>query len=315
MNGLEVSHLFKRYADQTVVDDLSFRVEIGEIFGLIGPNGAGKSTTMKMIVGLLKPDGGTISFQDQPYEPHRSGMRTLIGMVPQELAIYPELTAIQNLRFFGRINGVRGRRLRDRVDSVLELTGLARNADGKLSTFSGGMARRLNFGIALLHEPKFIILDEPTVGIDPQSRTSLLEGVRALSRNGMGVLYASHYMEEVEAICDRIAIMDHGRLLKQGTLDELLNRGQVDLNIRVPALNSEIQSRLQPYAEVRNDDQGHTILTIREQLVSSPDRHTGDLRHVLAILEEASIPFVGFHAQETSLETLFLSLTGRTLRD
>src|SRR6185369_2071671 len=189
MNGLDVSHLRKSYGDLTVVDDLSFHVHPGEIFGLIGPNGAGKSTTMLIIIGLLKADAGTVTFDGQRYNPRDAVMRSRLGIVPQELAIYPELTAVQNLRFFGKLQGLHGLRLQDRVDFVLDLTGLAPNADHTLSTYSGGMSRRLNFGIALLHEPSFVILDEPTVGIDPQSRSNLLDSVRELSRRGVGVLY------------------------------------------------------------------------------------------------------------------------------
>jgi ABC-2 type transport system ATP-binding protein len=218
MNGLTISHLKKRYGDLTVVDDLSFHIKAGEIFGVIGPNGAGKSTSIMMILGLLNADGGSVSFDGHRYNPRDPDMRSCFGMVPQELAIYPELTAIQNLRLFGKLNGLGGRRLQERVDSVLELTGLAPNADQTPRTFSGGMSRRLNLGIALLHEPRFVVLDEPTVGIDPQSRARLLDAVRELGNQGVGVLYASHYMEEIEAVCDRVAIIDRGRLLKMGTL-------------------------------------------------------------------------------------------------
>jgi len=313
MNGLEVSHLRKSYGDQTVVDDLSFHVAQGEIFGLIGPNGAGKSTSMKMIVGLLKADAGTITFDGQPYNPRNPDMRAYLGLVPQELAIYPELTAMQNLRFFGGLYELRGRRLQKRIDYVLEVTGLARNAHQTLNTFSGGMSRRLNFGIALLHEPRFVVLDEPTVGIDPQSRSNLLDCVRALSKQGIGVLYASHYMEEVEAICDRLAIIDHGRLLKQGTLDDLLDRTRIDLSVKVPSLPPDLAARLGSSAKVQTDPDGSISLLIQESLESKA--HPGDLRRVLELLESAKIPLLGIRAQETSLETLFLSLTGRTLRD
>ncbi len=315
VNGLEVSHLRKSYGDVTAVDDLSFHVAQGEIFGLIGPNGAGKSTTMKMIVGLLKADAGTISFDGKPYDPRNADMRASLGLVPQELAIYPELTALQNLRFFGGLFALRGRRLRERVDYVLEVTGLTRNANHTLNTFSGGMSRRLNFGIALLHEPRFVVLDEPTVGIDPQSRSNLLDCIRALSKQGVGVLYASHYMEEVEAICDRLAIIDHGRLLKQGTLDDLLDRTRIELSVKVPALPPDLVAQLGGSAKVHRDPDGNFSLLIEESLESTGQAHPGDLRRVLELLENAKIPLLGIKAQETSLETLFLRLTGRTMRD
>jgi ABC-2 type transport system ATP-binding protein len=315
MNGLEVSHLRKQYGDLTVVDDLSFHVDRGEIFGLIGPNGAGKSTSMMMIIGLLKADGGSIVVDGEHYNPRNPDLRSRFGIVPQELAIYPELTAIQNLYFFGKLYGLRGRRLQERVDSVLELTGLVQNADHTPSTFSGGMSRRLNFGIALLHEPKFVVLDEPTVGIDPQSRTNLLDGVRELGRKGVGVLYASHYMDEVEGLCHRLAIIDRGRLLKQGTLDQLLDRTQIELCVMVAALPADLVTKLHAIAHVRSDPDGKMSILVHESLETQNAGHPGHLRVVLELLEEAMIPLLGIKTRETSLETLFLSLTGRTLRD
>jgi len=315
MNGLDVSHLRKCYGDLKAVDDLSFHVDQGEIFGLIGPNGAGKSTTMLIISGLVRADGGTVMFDGQRYTPRDAEMRTRLGIVPQDIAVYPELSAAQNLRFFGSLQGLRGQRLNERVDDVLNLTGLARNADHTVGTFSGGMARRLNFGIALLHEPRFVVLDEPTVGIDPQSRTNLLDGVRDLSRRGVGVLYASHYMEEVEAICQRVAIIDHGRLLRQGTLDELLERTAFDFQVRVAALPAELVAKLSPSAEVRPDPDGAVSLFIHESVDGHEAGRSDRLRSVLEALDDARIPLLGISTPETSLETLFLRLTGRTLRD
>jgi ABC-2 type transport system ATP-binding protein len=315
MSALDVSHLRKNYGDVTVVDDLTFQVKTGEIFGLIGPNGAGKSTAMMMIIGLLKSDAGSILLDGQPFNPRNADMRSLFGVVPQELAIYPDLTAIQNLRFFGGLNGLQGQRLKQRVDAVLELTGLTKNADHTPATFSGGMSRRLNFGIALLHEPKFVVLDEPTVGIDPQSRSNLLDCVRDLAKRGVGVLYASHYMEEVEAVCDRVAIIDHGRLLKQGTINELLDRTRIELCLRVASLPPDLVTKLAGVADVRTDLDGKVSILIRENLDDRQDDHPGQLRVALEILENAKIPLLEVKTQETSLETLFLSLTGRKLRD
>ncbi|MEI8383488.1 MAG: ABC transporter ATP-binding protein [Planctomycetota bacterium] len=315
MNGLEVSHLKKLYGDVTVVDDLSFHVEPGEIFGLIGPNGAGKSTTMMMIIGLLQPDGGTISFDGVRFNHQNVEMRSRLGIVPQELAIYPELTTIQNLRFFGGLNGVRGSRLKERVDYVLDLIGLRQNADHTPSTFSGGMSRRLNFGIALIHEPRFVVLDEPTVGIDPQSRSSLLDAVRQLGRDGVGVLYASHYMDEVEAVCHRVAIMDRGKLLKEGTLDQLLDRSRIDLCVSVSQLLPELRTELEAIAEVLAEPDGTIRILVRETLEVQKQGNSAHLRRVLELLERTKTPLLGIKTQETSLETLFLSLTGRTLRD
>lgn len=313
--GLEVAHMRKCFGELTAVDDLSFSVKRGEILGLIGPNGAGKSTCMMIIMGLLKPDAGTIKLDGQIYDPRNPEMRSCLGIVPQELAIYPELTAAQNLRFFGGLYGLSGRRLDKRVEYVLDLTGLTQNADHTPMTFSGGMSRRLNFGIALLHEPEFVILDEPTVGIDPQSRSNLLDCVRQLSTRGVGVLYASHYMEEVEAICHRVAIIDYGKLLKEGTLDELLDRSRTDLCIRSGPLPSELADKLSGYATVDADIDGSTKILIQEQLDARKEVRSVQLRRILDLLEAAGVPLFGIETNVTCLETLFLQLTGRKLRD
>jgi ABC-2 type transport system ATP-binding protein len=313
--GLEVANLRKSYGDLLAVDDLSFQVAPGEVFGLIGPNGAGKSTCMLLIIGLLKPDAGTITFDGKAFDPRDAGMRSRLGVVPQELAIYPELTAYQNLSFFGGLYGLRGRRLKERVDYILDLTGLTKSADLTPSTFSGGMCRRLNFGTALLHEPQFVILDEPTVGIDPQSRSSLLDCVRGLSQKGVGVVYASHYMEEVEAVCHRVAIIDHGRLLKQGTLDELLDRTRIELCVRVKSIPSDLQTRLREAADLIEGKDGETQILIRETEPTQKEVHPVRIMNVLELLEQSHVPILGIETHETSLETLFLRLTGRKLRD
>lgn len=313
--GLKVSGLTKIYGTQRVVDNLGFQVGEGEIFGLIGPNGAGKSTTMLMIMGLLKSDAGSVAFDGQPYSTLDRKMRRRLGMVPQELAIYPDLTAAQNLRFFGKMNGLSGKRLHERVDYVLDLTGLTSNADHTPSTFSGGMSRRLNFGIALLHEPRFVVLDEPTVGIDPQSRTNLLDCVRQLGREGVGILYASHYMDEVEAVCNRVAIIDRGRMLTQGTLDELLDRASMELCVTVGPVSQELLARLREVAIVRSKPDGGTSIQIDNASEEVAAGASSPLRTILGILEEARIPLRGIESQVTSLESLFLKLTGRTLRD
>jgi ABC-2 type transport system ATP-binding protein len=315
VKGLDVSHLRKSYGDLVAVDDLSFHVNPGEIFGLIGPNGAGKSTCMMMIVGLLSADSGAITFDGRPYDPRDPQMRAKLGIVPQELAVYPDLTAAQNLNFFGGLYGLHGARLKERVDYVLELTGLTRNADHTLDTFSGGMSRRLNFGIALLHEPQFVVLDEPTVGIDPQSRSNLLDSVKQLGKNGVGVVYASHYMEEVEAVCDRVAIVDRGRMLKQGTLDELLDRSGIELCVKVEAVSDELRTRLSEFADVRSDPDDGIRIMVREKRQDHSNVRPVRLRAVLDLLESASIPIQSVETLATSLETLFLRMTGRKLRD
>jgi ABC-2 type transport system ATP-binding protein len=221
---LEARDLRKHYDTQLAVDGVSLRVSAGEILGLLGPNGAGKTTTMLMLAGLLTPDDGAVRIDGVATDHDGRAWRRQMGIVPQELALYPELSAVENLTFFGGLYDVVGPRLVDRIDSVLETTGLTEHRDRPVRTYSGGMKRRLNFGVALVHEPRLLILDEPTVGVDPQSRAHLLERIRELRDRGMGVLYASHYMEEVQTLCDRVAVMDLGRIIANDTLDALLER-------------------------------------------------------------------------------------------
>ncbi len=313
MVALEAAHLKKTYDRITAVDDLSFQVGEGEVYGLVGPNGAGKTTTMMMITGMLKPDAGTIYLEGKLFDPRDRRMRSKLGIVPQDIALYPDMTSVQNLRFFGRLYGLRGAHLDARVKYILQLTGLEENADHRSATFSGGMKRRLNFGIALLHEPKFVVLDEPTVGIDPQSRSHLLDGVRELSRQGVGVIYATHYMEEIEAVCQRVAIMDRGRLLRQGPLDELLERGGSSVRIKVPSSTPELIAEFRRIADVIVDPGGGLTLIIKNGDLQ-PQR-ASSLRHVLDLLDDARIPLTAIETQEPSLEMLFLQLTGRSLRD
>ena len=348
MKLLEVSHLRKSFDGGVVaVDDVSFHVAEGEIFGLVGPNGAGKTTTMSMLAGLLKPDGGSIQIQGQPFDPGRYEQRAMLGMVPQNLAIYPDLTALENLKFFGSLYGFRGTKLKQRVAAVLELTGLTERADGLVKTFSGGMKRRLNFGVALLHEPRLVILDEPTVGVDPQSRSHLLDAVDQLCRDGVSVLYASHYMEEVEAICHRVAILDHGRLLECGTLPELLSNVPRELRLCVSASSPTLIERLQGLAQVQpstNDElvvtlslTGHAETTTQASGAASASRCCAEctgrlmparspaqvvvpafdeqLRQVMDVLRDCGAELRSIESEEHNLERLFLKLTGNHLRD
>ncbi len=221
--------LVRRFGDVAAVDGVSFGIDHGETYGLIGPNGAGKTTTISMIAGLLAPDRGEARVAGIPIGPTATTAKARIGLVPQDLALYPDLSARENLRFFGRLQGLDRSELRRRVDEVLDLIGLADRADDLAKEYSGGMKRRLNIGIGLLHRPELLILDEPTVGVDPQSRNAILESIEALSVEGMGVLYTTHYMEEAERLCDRIGILDRGRMQAEGTRDELLRlTGEVD---------------------------------------------------------------------------------------
>jgi ABC-2 type transport system ATP-binding protein len=315
MSLLEVAELRKSYGSYTAVDGLSFSVEAGEVFGLLGPNGAGKSTTMMMLAGLKSADSGTVQIDGHSFDSGAQALKLVLGIVPQDLAIYPDLTARENLQFFGRLYGIRGKVLRERIDKVLTEVGLMQSAGNFVHTFSGGMKRRLNFASALLHQPKLVILDEPTVGVDPQSRSHLMDCVRNLSAAGVAVIYCSHYMEEVEALCHRVAIVDKGKLLTCGSLEELLSDSRADLHLRVRGVKARLGPRLVGLAEVEplNDEEVQIVLhrNRRDSTFAINDR----LTLVLEILKQAHAEILSMETREHDLERLFLELTGRKLRD
>ena len=317
MSRLEVIELRKSYGNTRVVDGVSLTVEAGEIFGLLGPNGAGKTTTMSMIAGLLKADSGEVRFDGQPLKSLPRDARRFLGIAPQDLAIYPELSARENLEFFGKLYGIRGPALKQRCDEVLHQIGLTEHAGQHSEHFSGGMKRRLNFGVALMHRPQLLILDEPTVGVDPQSRSHLLDCVRQEASRGMAVIYASHYMEEVSALCNRVAIMDHGVRLAMGRLDELLGQMQQELALRVRGLSAQAHEKLSDLIESNgspNGDESRLVLH-RSDSQSSGDGLIGELRRVLDVLDAEKSELVSVETNQSNLERLFLELTGRRLRD
>jgi ABC-2 type transport system ATP-binding protein len=317
MNRLEVVELRKCYGDTTVVNGVSFAVQPGEIFGLLGPNGAGKTTTMSLIAGLLSPDSGSVQWNGTPIEKLPRESRQWLGMAPQELAIYPDLSARENLELFGKLYGLRGEHLQQRCDEVLAEIGLTDHALRRTGHFSGGMKRRLNLGIALIHQPQLLILDEPTVGVDPQSRSRLLDCVRHAASAGVAVIYASHYMEEVSAVCDRIAIMDHGVILAMDRLENLLRRLRPELALRVRGLSESARAQLAEWlAHDGLDDASQARLILRsseENAVSS--ELLEKLWRVLGILVREKAELVSLESHQSSLERLFLELTGHSLRD
>lgn len=317
MSRLEVVDLRKSYGSVCVVDGVSFTVESGEIFGLLGPNGAGKTTTMSMIAGLLDPDSGEVRFGGRSIKSFMKQDRRFLGIAPQDLAIYPELSARENLEFFGKLYGLHGTELQKRCGEVLDQIGLSEQADRHTGHFSGGMKRRLNFGVALFHQPQLLILDEPTVGVDPQSRSHLLDCVRHEASRGMAVIYASHYMEEVSAICDRVAIMDHGRRLAMGRLNDLLGQVQQELALRVRRLSDNARERLGSWVAsngVPSGDESRLVLH-RSAGDANADGLIGELRRVLEILDSEKSELVSVESSQSSLERLFLELTGHSLRD
>ena len=230
---LRCEGLRKRFGDRTAVDGVGFTIAAGEAYGLLGPNGAGKTTTISMLCGLLRPDAGEVAVDGHRMDAEPFAAKALIGYVPQDLALYPDLSARENLEFFGRMQGLVRADLRARVAEALDVAQLADRADDRVEAYSGGMKRRLNIAVGLLHRPRLLVLDEPTVGVDPQSRAAILDTVEALNREGMALLYTSHYMEEVERVCHRIGVMDQGRLIAEGTHDELI--AMVDADGAPPA--------------------------------------------------------------------------------
>src|SRR5262249_38690824 len=220
--GVDLVGLGRSFGDLDAVRDVSLHIEEGETVGLLGPNGAGKTTTLSMLATLLPPSSGDARIFGASLCRDAGAVRSLVGLAPQEISLYPELTADENLSFFGRIYGVGGATLRTRADELIDLVGLTPRRHDRVASYSGGMKRRLNLACSLLHAPRLLLLDEPTVGVDPQSRDRIFEAIRSLARNGKTILYTTHYLEEAERLCDRITIMDEGRILAAGTLDELL---------------------------------------------------------------------------------------------
>jgi ABC-2 type transport system ATP-binding protein len=306
-----LTDVVKRYDSKLIVDHVNFSLQEGEIFGLLGPNGAGKSTTISMICGLLKADSGEImidglSVREKPLE-----VKKRIGLVPQELALYENMSAAENVSFFGKLYGLRGKLLKERIQEALEFTGLSDRARDKPSTFSGGMKRRLNIACAIMHRPRLIIMDEPTVGIDPQSRNHILESVKTLNKLGSTIIYTSHYMEEVAAVCDRVAIMDKGHIIACGTESELRERVAHEEKIVVKAAN--ITPTL--INELRQHPRISRVEVVQDAVEMYLPSSQNELQDILFIIAKHEGVIASLNIEEPDLETLFLSLTGRTLRD
>jgi ABC-2 type transport system ATP-binding protein len=308
---LVVEGLVHRYGDLVAVDGVSFRIGAGETYGLLGPNGAGKTTAISMVAGILPAHAGTVSLLGQQMGPDRVAVKRHLGLVPQDLAIYPELSARENLLFFGRLQGMRGDHLHRRVEEVLELTGLAERAKDRAQEFSGGMKRRLNIGAGLLHRPELLILDEPTVGVDPQSRNAILEAVEALAAQGMAVLYTTHYMEEAERLCDRVGIVDAGRLQAEGTRDELIRlTGGVD-HIRLSGVGDVAAAA----AALRAVPDVTEVVAERRVLMLTVCDAPSAVAGVVGVAARAGMVLEGVEVTRPDLESVFLHLTGKALRD
>jgi ABC-2 type transport system ATP-binding protein len=309
---LELVDLSKKYKQVYAVNQLNMIINKGEIVGLLGPNGAGKSTAISMMSSLVEPSSGDVCFLNKSILKNPAPLRNVIGVVPQEIALYMDLTAEENLRFFGRIYGLKGTELNQKIEEVLEIIGLMDRKKKIVKTFSGGMKRRLNIGVALLHNPEIIIMDEPTVGIDPQSRNYILETVKKLNKEKqMTVLYTSHYMEEVEFLCNRIYIMDHGNLIASGTKDEIkrILSSEKTILIKADRWNDRFIQGLKQNPLVNRvvvTDKEITIIVAKEVNLFSSLTH---------LAEESEIELNSAEIKTPTLEDVFLHLTGRALRD
>jgi linearmycin/streptolysin S transport system ATP-binding protein len=303
--------LRKRYKERLAVDGVGFRVSPGETYGLLGPNGAGKTTTISMICGLLRRDGGEVTVAGASLDDDPATVKAAIGYVPQDVALYPDLTGLENLRFWGQMYGLAGRDLAARVQSVLELVGLAERARDKVASYSGGMQRRLNIGAGLLHRPRLLVLDEPTVGVDPQSRNAILGNVEALGGEGIAVLYTTHYMEEAERLCDRVGIIDQGRLVAEGTRRELVatvgERDRIEL-----AATGDLARLAEATARVDGVDEA-TVVAGGIHLVARDGRRL--LPRLLEAAEHAGVEVTSVEVVEPDLEAVFLHITGKALKD
>ncbi len=308
---LDAKNLRKTFKELVAVKDVSFRIASGETYGLLGPNGAGKTTSISMVAGLLERDAGEVVVVGRPMTTTATAAKGAIGLVPQDIAIYPDLSARENLTFFGHLYGLGGKDLKHRIDEVLETVGLRERADDRSDEFSGGMKRRLNIGIGLLHGPKLLILDEPTVGVDPQSRNAILESVEQLGEEGMAVLYTTHYMEEAERLCDRVGIIDEGEIKAEGTRAELVSlvggRDRVSL-----AFTGHAEPAIEALRELER---------VREALSSDGtiqlivDGAASLLPDIIGVCGGAGLIVTSVDVDEPNLEAVFLHLTGKALRD
>jgi ABC-2 type transport system ATP-binding protein len=295
---IAVQSVRKSYGSLVAVDGVSFEVASGEVFGLLGPNGAGKTTLIHMIAGVHPPDAGSVSLNGQA-DPTRTEVRRQLGLAPQALALYEALSAEENLTFFGKLYGLAGPQLRQRVEWALDFSGLADRRRDRVQTYSGGMKRRLNLACALIHDPAVVLLDEPTAGVDPQSRNHLFDRIELLVREGRTILYTTHYMEEAQRLCQRVAIMDHGRILALDTVENLLRhhggRSVIEIDLeRPPSPDVKLPGTLDG-----------------QRLTLESERPLEDL----AALKTSGLKILSFRVEQANLESVFLALTGRRLRD
>ncbi|MCL6478289.1 MAG: ABC transporter ATP-binding protein [Peptococcaceae bacterium] len=311
MKVLKIENLSKKFGDVAAVDNISLEIEEGEIFGLLGPNGAGKSTTINIVCGLLSADAGRVEVLGRDIKKDPVFTKKNIGIVPQEIAIYEDLTAYENVAFFAGLYGLKGSGLRAGVNEALAFTGLSDKAKSRASGFSGGMKRRLNIACAIAHRPKLLIMDEPTVGIDPQSRNHILQSVKKLNRMGCTIIYTSHYMEEVEEVCSRIAIVDHGKVIADGTKEELkaIATDTNSIRITVDSVAGIDERKLKQIAGVLS------VEIVDNTVVVNSSTDVNNLDKIILYFTAGDMPIKNIETRIPDLETVFLTLTGRKLRD
>jgi ABC-2 type transport system ATP-binding protein len=310
-NIVEVNNLVKSYNGLTAVNGVNFAIRQGEIFGLLGPNGAGKTTTISMLTCLLVPTSGTVKIAGHDVVSEAKAVKGIIGLVPQDLAVYPLLSARDNLLFFGRIYGLKGRPLRQRVDDLLEMVGINERTNDLVDKFSGGMKRRVNIAAGLLHQPQVLFLDEPTVGVDPQSRNFIFDNIEQLNRQGMTILYTTHYMEEAERLCHRVAIIDQGQIIALDTPKTLIGSlGGGIIRLGVP------ESTTQAFIDQVKKLPAVKDVSRRDDILSVQTRHSQEaLMQIIQLLNAAKVTITTLEILEPNLESVFLHLTGRRLRD
>lgn len=311
MKVLKIDGITKKFKDIAAVDNISLEINEGEIYGLLGPNGAGKSTTINMICGLIKPDKGSISILERDIKKEPDYCKRNIGAVPQDIAIYEDLTAYENVEFFAGLYGLNGKNLRNSVNEALEFTGLSDKAKEFPSKFSGGMKRRLNIACAIAHKPKLIIMDEPTVGIDPQSRNHILQSVKTLNNMGSTIIYTTHYMEEAEELCSKISIMDHGKVIAEGTTEELKS---LITNVNTIFVTTDSIAKVNE-KELKNIN-GVLSIEINENTIKiTSSKDINNLDRIILYFTQRGICIKNVESKVPDLETVFLTLTGRKLRD
>lgn len=304
---LKIRNVNKNFGRIAALRDVNLDIAEGEFFALLGPNGAGKSTLMDIIVGYTKADSGSITVKGEMMGYEALDMRKMIGYIPQEISLYQELTATENLVIFGNLYNISGNELNTQIEKVLDLVKLSDRAKDKVKTFSGGMKRRLNLAASILHNPSLILCDEPTVGVDPQSRNAIFEMLQQLNKSGITILYTTHYMEEAERLCSKIAIIDNGSIVADGTLSALLNKLEKRNSIKITKpLSEDIIQKLESSGELIAHDYFYEFI---------PDKRFNNYSEVFKLMEDVQIPSDAVSLTRASLEDVFLQLTGRNLRD